>query len=320
MSRLRASDPGDQGRIALEKAFGILEGRAVDGRSRAGSGTGITKAGASRVTHVRVPPIEPKPPAAKAPPPLAGATAGRTSSRRRHRKSSSPRGRGRGARARGARARPTRGGRARGRRIGRARGGRGTGRGRRDGPAGRDGGTRDAARRGAEPVPETVPSRSSSRCGPPSTATCPPDLDVAALAATATRRSSAVRGRRARPGCSTSRRRYRRDCAIEAALDTCYLALSVAPDDVGLHLALVELYDGRGWATLAARSWTSSTASSDVRRRGRAPVAAPGPARGCAGLRRRRPATRGSAEGPGPGATLARGCSRSSSRSSDRSR
>ena len=44
---------------------------------------------------------------------------------------------------------------------------------------------------------------------------------------------------------------YRRDGRADAALDTCYLALSVAPDDVGLHLALVELYDERGWTSLA---------------------------------------------------------------------
>ena len=44
---------------------------------------------------------------------------------------------------------------------------------------------------------------------------------------------------------------YRRDGQADAALDTCYVALSVAPDDVGLHLALVELYDERGWTSLA---------------------------------------------------------------------
>ena len=36
-----------------------------------------------------------------------------------------------------------------------------------------------------------------------------------------------------------------------AALDACYLALSLGPDDTGLHLALVELYDERGWTALA---------------------------------------------------------------------
>ena len=45
---------------------------------------------------------------------------------------------------------------------------------------------------------------------------------------------------------------HRRDGAIDGALDACYRALSVAPDDTGLHLALVELYDERGWAALAA--------------------------------------------------------------------
>ncbi len=44
---------------------------------------------------------------------------------------------------------------------------------------------------------------------------------------------------------------HRRDGHIDAALEACYLALSVAPDDTGLHLALVELYDERGWAALA---------------------------------------------------------------------
>jgi tetratricopeptide (TPR) repeat protein len=44
---------------------------------------------------------------------------------------------------------------------------------------------------------------------------------------------------------------YRRDGRDDAALDTCYVALAVAPDDVALHLALVELYVERGWSTLA---------------------------------------------------------------------
>ncbi len=44
---------------------------------------------------------------------------------------------------------------------------------------------------------------------------------------------------------------HRRDGHIDGALDACYLALSVAPDDTGIHLALVELYDERGWAALA---------------------------------------------------------------------
>jgi hypothetical protein len=37
-----------------------------------------------------------------------------------------------------------------------------------------------------------------------------------------------------------------------AAIDACYLALSLDPDDVGLHLALVQLYDDNGWEVLAS--------------------------------------------------------------------
>ncbi len=44
---------------------------------------------------------------------------------------------------------------------------------------------------------------------------------------------------------------YRRDGQIDAALDACYLALSIEPDHAGLHLAQVELYDERGWGALA---------------------------------------------------------------------
>jgi tetratricopeptide (TPR) repeat protein len=44
---------------------------------------------------------------------------------------------------------------------------------------------------------------------------------------------------------------YRRDGRMNAALDTCYHALAINPDAVGLHLALVELYDLRGWTALA---------------------------------------------------------------------
>jgi Tfp pilus assembly protein PilF len=36
-----------------------------------------------------------------------------------------------------------------------------------------------------------------------------------------------------------------------AAMDACYAALSIAPDHVGLHLALVQLYEEQGWSVLA---------------------------------------------------------------------
>ena len=78
-----------------------------------------------------------------------------------------------------------------------------------------------------------------------------PDLDVAALA-----RSAELTLERRIPGVGLDElldlaSAYRRDGRADAALDTCYLALSLAPDDVGIHLALVELYDERGWQALA---------------------------------------------------------------------
>ena len=39
---------------------------------------------------------------------------------------------------------------------------------------------------------------------------------------------------------------------IDAALDACYRGLSLSPDDVGLHLALVVLYRDQGWSDLAS--------------------------------------------------------------------
>jgi hypothetical protein len=39
---------------------------------------------------------------------------------------------------------------------------------------------------------------------------------------------------------------------IDAALDACYQALAAVPDDVDLHLLLVDLYRHRGWDALAA--------------------------------------------------------------------
>ena len=38
----------------------------------------------------------------------------------------------------------------------------------------------------------------------------------------------------------------------DAAIDACYQGLSLRPDDVDLHLALVQLYDEHGWRTLAS--------------------------------------------------------------------
>ncbi len=43
---------------------------------------------------------------------------------------------------------------------------------------------------------------------------------------------------------------HAREGRIDAALDACYTAVSFDPGNVALHLALVELYQGRGWDVL----------------------------------------------------------------------
>jgi tetratricopeptide (TPR) repeat protein len=44
---------------------------------------------------------------------------------------------------------------------------------------------------------------------------------------------------------------HAREWRTDAALDACYAALTFDPDSVELHLAMVELYSGRGWSSLA---------------------------------------------------------------------
>jgi tetratricopeptide (TPR) repeat protein len=57
---------------------------------------------------------------------------------------------------------------------------------------------------------------------------------------------------RARDGWLRAAAEHRRAGHRDAAIDACYLALGVAPDDPLLHLALAELYVERGWRTHAA--------------------------------------------------------------------
>ena len=45
---------------------------------------------------------------------------------------------------------------------------------------------------------------------------------------------------------------------VDAALDACYRGLSVEPGNIGLHLALVELYDVRGWSAPGRREARSA--------------------------------------------------------------
>jgi tetratricopeptide (TPR) repeat protein len=79
----------------------------------------------------------------------------------------------------------------------------------------------------------------------------PDDLDVAGLTGRADDAVGAGDAAGALPMLLDLAAAHRRDGRTDAALDACYLALSLEPDDIGLHLALVELYEDRGWTTLA---------------------------------------------------------------------
>ena len=79
----------------------------------------------------------------------------------------------------------------------------------------------------------------------------PDDLDLEALMRGAEQAIAAGAQAEALPMLLDLAAAYRRDGRIDAALDACYLALSLDPDDIGLHLGLVELYEERGWTVLA---------------------------------------------------------------------
>ena len=69
----------------------------------------------------------------------------------------------------------------------------------------------------------------------------------------------------------------RREGLLDAALDTCYLALAIAPADPAIHLALAELYLDRGWRVSAVdKMHPARPARRPDRRRGD-----PRPARDC---------------------------------------
>lgn len=65
------------------------------------------------------------------------------------------------------------------------------------------------------------------------------EVDLAGAVPVAVERTIAVAASRRRAG------------NVDAAIDACYVALSIAPDNVDLHLALVGLYLDRGWGSLA---------------------------------------------------------------------
>ncbi len=80
-----------------------------------------------------------------------------------------------------------------------------------------------------------------------------PGVDAAALALLAEDALDAEDGGPALERLLDLAAAYRRDGQVDGALDACYLGLSLDPGDTGLHLALAELYDERGWSALATQ-------------------------------------------------------------------
>ena len=79
----------------------------------------------------------------------------------------------------------------------------------------------------------------------------PADLDLDALARAAEASVDALDRARAVQRLLDLAAAQHRAGNRDAALDACYRGLLVGPDDLGLHLALVELYADRGWTALA---------------------------------------------------------------------
>ena len=56
----------------------------------------------------------------------------------------------------------------------------------------------------------------------------------------------------AHEGLLAAARAHRRAGRVVAAVDACYLAISIAPADPAIHLLLAEIYLDRGWRSQAA--------------------------------------------------------------------
>jgi tetratricopeptide (TPR) repeat protein len=106
----------------------------------------------------------------------------------------------------------------------------------------------------AEPAPEdAAPEAAVEPASPPVLQRdLPPDADLVALARAAEEAIDAGDPTAAVERLLDLAAAYRQEGAREAALDACYLGLSLVPDHTLLQLALAELYDDRGWRSLAA--------------------------------------------------------------------
>ncbi|HEY4189642.1 MAG TPA: hypothetical protein VGM28_04400 [Candidatus Limnocylindrales bacterium] len=236
MDRLRASDPGEPGRVALERALVVLEGRAIEPRkATAAPAGGVAKAQPS--SPKPAPPVAPsttvaQPVTAVEPASTAGSAAASGSPLADE--SVAPAAPAPAA-AVDSKAEAVRAARAA---I--------------EWPEADIARTRPAEPAQPQPVPDPEPSLVPAIYRGPLDRDLPADLDLDAL-------SQSVEQMLEPPGDWASLERlldlasgYRQDGRADAALDTCYVALSIAPDDIGLHLALVELYDERGWTSLAS--------------------------------------------------------------------
>jgi tetratricopeptide (TPR) repeat protein len=112
----------------------------------------------------------------------------------------------------------------------------------------------DATTSAVEPAPDDAALEAAAEPVPPPVLQrdLPPDTDVAALARAAEEAIDADDPTAAVERLLDLAAAYRQEGAREAALDACYLGLSLVPDHTLLQLALAELYDDRGWRSLAA--------------------------------------------------------------------
>ena len=95
---------------------------------------------------------------------------------------------------------------------------------------------------GAEREPEPEPEQEPE----------PEPVDATAIGAAAEEALAAGDHAAAREGLLAAAAAHRTAGRSVAAIDACYLALAIAPDDVDLHLLLAELYLERGWRAPAA--------------------------------------------------------------------
>ena len=110
----------------------------------------------------------------------------------------------------------------------------------------------DAASDNAVPASAAVEPPPDGPVEPPADIPAEPQPDPVMLLEEAERRLDAGDAAGARDALLAASAAHRAAGRIDAALDACYAALSVAPADGELHVALADLYLDRGWRGLGA--------------------------------------------------------------------